>query len=90
MKPDHLSAAQLDSERLKEAMSAGMFKGQVAGAGFGHFSKCRPKFYQNILDLSGLSLHQGTINIRIDGEMPHFPFSASALSAPLWLACRGR
>lgn len=52
---------------------AGMFKGQVAGAGFGHFSKCRPKFYQNILDLSGLSLHQGTINIKIDGEMPHFP-----------------
>jgi hypothetical protein len=42
-------------------MSAGMFKGQVAGAGFGHFSKCRPKFYQNILDLSGLSLHQGTL-----------------------------
>ena len=54
-------------------MNAGVFKGQVAGAGFGHFSKCRPRFYQNILDLSGLSLHQGTINITIDGEMPHFP-----------------
>jgi CTP-dependent riboflavin kinase len=73
MKPNYPSAAQLDSERLKEAMSAGIFKGQVAGAGFGHFSKCRPKFYQNILDLSGLSLHQGTINIKIDGEMPRFP-----------------
>jgi hypothetical protein len=63
----------VDSERLEEAMSLGTFKGQVAGPGFGHFSKCRPKFYQNVLDLSGLSLHQGTINVKIDGEMPHFP-----------------
>jgi len=54
-------------------MSLETFKGQVAGPGFGHFSKCRPKFYQNILELSGLSLHQGTINVKIDGEMPHFP-----------------
>ena len=54
-------------------MSAGMFKGQVAGAGFGHFSKCRPAFYKNLLALTGLSLYQGTINIKIDGEMPHFP-----------------
>jgi hypothetical protein len=45
-------------------MSLGTFKGQVAGPGFGHFSKCRPKFYQNVLDLSGLSLHQGTINVK--------------------------
>jgi hypothetical protein len=50
-----------------------MFKGEVAEPGFGHFSKCRPKFYQNVLDLSGVALYQGTINIRIDGEMPHFP-----------------
>jgi hypothetical protein len=50
-----------------------MFKGEVAEPGFGHFSKCRPKFYQNVLDLSGVTLHQGTINIRIDGEMPYFP-----------------
>ena len=54
-------------------MSAGTFQGQVDGPGFGHFSKCRPRFYQNVLELSGLSLHQGTINIKIDGEMPHFP-----------------
>lgn len=53
--------------------SAGTFTGQVDGPGFGHFSKCRPRFYQNVLDLSGLSLHQGTINIKIDGEMPRFP-----------------
>jgi hypothetical protein len=51
----------------------GTFKGQVAGPGYGHFSKCRPKFYQNLLDLSGLSLHTGTINVKIDGDMPHFP-----------------
>ena len=50
-----------------------MFKGHVAEAGFGHFSKCRPAFYKTLLDLSGLSLHQGTINMKIDGEMPHFP-----------------
>lgn len=50
-----------------------MFKGEVAEPGFGHFSKCRRKFYQNVLDLSGLALCQGTINIRINGEMPHFP-----------------
>lgn len=56
-------------------MSLGTFKGQVAGPGFGHFGKYRPKFYQNVLDLTGLSLHQGTINVRIDGEMPHFPTS---------------
>ena len=54
-------------------MNLGTFKGQVAGPGYGHFSKCRPKFYQNVLDLSGLSLHKGTINIKIDGDMPHFP-----------------
>ena len=54
-------------------MRAGMFTGHVAQAGFGHFSKCRPRFYQNVLDLSGLSLHPGTINIKIDGELPHFP-----------------
>ena len=54
-------------------MKLGTFKGQVAGPGYGHFSKCRPKFYQNVLDLSGLSLHTGTINVKIDGDMPHFP-----------------
>jgi hypothetical protein len=54
-------------------MSLGTFKGQVAGPGFGHFSKCRPKFYQNELDLTGVALYRGTINIRIYAEMPHFP-----------------
>jgi CTP-dependent riboflavin kinase len=54
-------------------MSLGTFKGQVAGPGFGHFSKCRPKFYQNVLDLSGLSLYPGTINVKIDGDLPGFP-----------------
>lgn len=54
-------------------MSAGAFTGRVERPGFGHFSKCRPKFYQNVLDLTGLSLYQGTINIKIDGEMPRFP-----------------
>jgi hypothetical protein len=54
-------------------MSLGTFKGQVARPGFGHFSKCRPKFYQNVLDLTDVALYWGTINIRIDGEMPHFP-----------------
>ena len=54
-------------------MSLGTFKGRVAGLGFGHFSKCRPKFYQNILGLSGLSLHPGAINVKIDGKMPYFP-----------------
>lgn len=54
-------------------MSAGTFEGEVSGPGFGHFSKYRPKFYQNVLDLSGFSLHRGTINVKIDGEMPHFP-----------------
>ena len=54
-------------------MSLGIFKGQVAGPGFEHFSKCRPRFYQNVLDLNGLSLYQGTINIKINGELPPFP-----------------
>jgi len=50
-----------------------MFKGVVAEPGFGHFSKYRPKFYRTVSDLSGMALHPGTINVRIDGEMPHFP-----------------
>jgi len=50
-----------------------MFKGKVAEAGFGHFSKYRPKFYQTVFDLSGVALYAGTINVRIDGEMLHFP-----------------
>ena len=50
-----------------------MFTGVVAEPGFGHFSKCRPKFYRAVLDLSGVTLYQGTINVRIDGEMPRFP-----------------
>jgi hypothetical protein len=49
------------------------FKGHVAWPGYGHFRKCRPKFYQNVLDLSRLSLYKGTINIKIDGDIPHFP-----------------
>ena len=49
-----------------------MFKGEVAGPGFGHFRKLRPKFYQTVLALSGVVLYSGTINVRIDGEMPHF------------------
>jgi hypothetical protein len=70
-----IEAERVESERLEKAMSRATFKGQVAETGFGHFSKCRPKFYQIVLDLSGLSLHKGTINVRIDGEMPHFPMS---------------
>jgi len=50
-----------------------MFKGEVAESGFGHFGKYGPKFYQAVFDLSGMALYQGTINVRIDGEMPHFP-----------------
>ena len=50
-----------------------MFKGEVAEPGFGHFSKYRPKFYQAVLDLSGVALRHGTINVRIHGEMPRFP-----------------
>jgi CTP-dependent riboflavin kinase len=50
-----------------------MFKGEVAEPGFGHFRKYRPKFYQTVLALSGVALYPGTINVRIDGEMPHFP-----------------
>jgi len=50
-----------------------IFKGVVAVPGFGHFGKCRPKFYKAVLDLSGVDLYQGTINVRIDGRMPHFP-----------------
>lgn len=51
------------------------FKGEVAGPGFGHFSKYRPKFYQTVLAISGVALRRGTINVRIDGKMPHFPLS---------------
>ena len=50
-----------------------MFKGKVAGPGFGHFSKYRPKFYQSVTAVSGVALYHGTINVRIDGEMPRFP-----------------
>ena len=50
-----------------------MFKGKVAGPGFGHFSKYRPKFYQSVMAVSGLALYHGTINVRIDGQMPRFP-----------------
>jgi hypothetical protein len=50
-----------------------MFRGAVAEPGFGHFSKYRPKFYRAVLDLCGVALYQGTINVRIEGEMPHFP-----------------
>jgi hypothetical protein len=54
-------------------MNVHLFKGKVAEPGFGHFGTCRPKFYQTMLDLSGMNLHRGTINVKIDGEMPHFP-----------------
>jgi len=50
-----------------------MFKGEVAQPGFGHFRKYRPKFYQTVLALSGVVLYRGTNNVRIIGEMPHFP-----------------
>jgi len=49
------------------------FKGKVAGPGFGHFSKYRPKFYQSVMAVSGMALYHGTINLEIDGEMPRFP-----------------
>jgi len=51
--------------------------GKVAGPGFGHFSKYRPKFYQRVLDLSGVTLYHGTINVKIDGEMPRFPLPST-------------
>lgn len=69
------NAASMLARRVEEAMSAGMFHGHVAGPGFGHFSTLRPRFYRNVLELSGLSLHPGTINIKIDGEMPRFPMA---------------
>jgi hypothetical protein len=50
-----------------------MFRGEVAEPGFGHFRKYRPKFYQTVLALSGVALYRGTINVRINGEMPRFP-----------------
>jgi len=49
------------------------FKGKVADPGYGHFKKSRPKFYRTVLDLSGTALYQGTINVKIEGNMPHFP-----------------
>src|SRR5262249_23801258 len=52
-----------------------MFKVEVAEPGFGHFSKYRPKFYRMVLTLSGMDLRRGTINVRIDGEMPRYPQS---------------
>ena len=54
-----------------------MFKGEVAGPGFGHFSKCRPKFYQAVLATSGVALRHGTINVRINGKMPDFPLPST-------------
>ena len=50
-----------------------IFKGEVAEPGFGHFSKRRPKFYHAVSALTGVALYKGTINVRIDGEMPRFP-----------------
>ena len=50
-----------------------MFKGEVAGPGFGHFGKCRPTFYQTVAARTGVALYHGTINVRIQGEMPRFP-----------------
>jgi hypothetical protein len=51
-----------------------MFRGEVAERGFGHFSKFRPKFYQTVLALTDMALYRGTINVRIEGQMPHFPW----------------
>lgn len=50
-----------------------MFKGVVAGPGFGHFRKYRQNFYRTVLDLSGVALRPGTINVRIDGHLPRYP-----------------
>ena len=54
-----------------------MFKGEVAGPGFGHFRKCRPKFYEAVLARSGIALYRGTINVRVYGEMPRFPLPST-------------
>jgi hypothetical protein len=54
-----------------------IFKGQVAEPGFGHFSWRRPKFYEAVFDLTGVRLRPGTINVRLDGEMPAFPLSTT-------------
>jgi hypothetical protein len=50
-----------------------MFRAVVAEPGFGHFKECRPRFYRTVFDLCGVNLRPGTINVRIDGEMPQFP-----------------
>jgi hypothetical protein len=50
-----------------------IFKGQVAEPGFGHFCWRRPKFYEAVFDLTGVRLRPGTINVKLDGEMPSFP-----------------
>ena len=54
-----------------------MFRGIVAGPGFGHFSTRRPKFYQAVLDLTGVTLYHGTINVKIHGAMPLFPLAST-------------
>ena len=54
-----------------------MFKGVVAGPGFGDFRRYRPKFYRAVLELTGMALYEGTINVRMDAEMPRFPLPST-------------
>ena len=51
-------------------MSAILIKGVVAERGYGHFSQCRPKFYECLEKIDGRKLRPGTINIRVQGAMP--------------------
>jgi hypothetical protein len=51
-------------------MPAILIKGVVAENGYGHFSRCRPKFYEYVKRIEGTKLRPGTINIRVNGAMP--------------------
>jgi hypothetical protein len=47
-----------------------LITGVVAEKGYGHFSSCRPKFYDYVKRTEGVKLRPGTINIRVNGAMP--------------------
>jgi len=47
-----------------------LIRGVVAEKGYGHFSQCRPRFYDSVEKIEGRKLRPGTINIRVNGAMP--------------------
>jgi hypothetical protein len=51
-------------------MPAIPIKGVVTEKGYGHFSRCRPRFYEQVKRIEGIELRPGTINIRVNGAMP--------------------